>query len=66
MPIKIFAGPGDHRDDFCHVESQANKWLSESAARVVGMESTVNSMPGTPDGGTFRMTLVIDPETGGK
>ena len=65
MPIKIFAAPGDHRDDFEQIEQQANEWMEESGARVVSMQTTVSLMPTARDVGSFMMTLLVHYERGG-
>ncbi|MBI4718211.1 MAG: hypothetical protein HY763_10430 [Planctomycetes bacterium] len=59
MPIKIFAAPGDHRDDFKKVEQQVNEWETASRARIVGMELAVNPMPEKRDAGHYLMTLAV-------
>lgn len=60
MPIKIFAAPGDTRNDFEQVEMQANQWMDEKKPQVISMHMTVNQMPGTPrDSGSFMMTLLV-------
>ena len=59
MPIKIFAAPGDHRDDFANVEEQTNQWIEEAHPRIVSLHTTVNEMPGKRDAGQFMMTLVV-------
>ena len=58
MPIKIFAAPGDHRNDFRSVEEQVNRWIQEAQPRIISLHPTVNEMPGKRDLGDFMMTLV--------
>ena len=59
MPIKIFAAPGDTRDDFAHIEEQVNRWIDQAHPRIISMNTTVNDMPGKRDTGMFMMSLVI-------
>ncbi len=60
MPIKIFAAPGDQRNDFEPIEMQANEWMAQSQPQIVSMHTTVNQMPGPArDSGGFMMTLVV-------
>ena len=59
MPIKIFSAPGDHRDDFAHVETQANEWIAAERPRIVHTAIAVNEMPGKRESGQFILTLVI-------
>ena len=58
MPIKIFAAPGDHRDDFAHVQEQVNQWIDQAHPRIVSIHTTVNEMPGKRETGSFLMSLV--------
>ena len=59
MPIKIFAAPGDHRDDFRQVESQANEWIAETHPKVCGTNIAVNELPGKRESGQYMLTLVV-------
>jgi len=59
MPIKIFAAPGDHRDDFRQVETQANEWIAAAAPRIVNTNIAVREMPGKRESGQFMLTLVL-------
>ncbi len=59
MPIKIFAAPGDYRDDFAHVEEQANAWIAEKQPKVLGMNASVACLPVKRDSGQFMLTLVV-------
>ena len=59
MPIKIFAAPGDHRNDFEQVEIQANEWMASAKPTVQAMQTTVNLMPGAKESNQFMMTLVL-------
>ena len=63
MPIKIFAAPGDHRDDFASLEEQVNRWIEQVQPRIVCFHTTVNEMPGKRDIGDFMMTLVAHYES---
>jgi hypothetical protein len=65
MPIKIFVAPGDHRDDFGHVESQANEWLAQTNAKIIGTSIAVNELPGKRDNAGFMLSLVIHYEQPG-
>lgn len=65
MPIKIFAAPGDHRDDFQPVEQQANDWMEENRPRIVSMHTTVSLIPTASGAGSFMMTLLVHYERGG-
>ena len=59
MPIKIFAAPGDHRNDFEQVEMQSNEWMAASNPAVRAMTTTVNQMPSARESNHFMMTLTI-------
>jgi hypothetical protein len=60
MAIKIFAAPGDHRDDFGSLERQVNEWAAKSKANVVNMLCSVNEMPDKKrDLGSFMLTLIV-------
>jgi hypothetical protein len=59
MPIKIFAAPGDHRDDFKQVETQANEWIAATTPRIVNTNIAVREMPGKRESGKFMLTLVL-------
>ncbi len=60
MAIKIFAAPGDHRDDFGSVEAQVNAWAEKTKANVVDMLCSVNEMPEKKrDLGSFMLTLIV-------
>ncbi len=59
MPIKIFAAPGDHRNDFEAVETQTNTWLAETNPRVLSIHPLVNQMPSSRDSNQFMMTMVV-------
>jgi|GEM_PF-1812846 len=59
MPIKIFAAPGDHRNDFEQVEKQANEWMTASKPSVRAMDTTVNPMPSARESNHFMMTLTF-------
>ena len=59
MPIKIFAAPGDHKNDFASVEEQVNSWMTQSNHRILGIQSTVNAMPSQYSVGDFMMTVVV-------
>ncbi len=58
MPIKIFAAPGNHRNDFQAVEEQVNDWIEQAKPRVLSVHPLVNAMPGKGDLGEFMLTLV--------
>ncbi len=60
MPIKIFAAPGDHRDDFKQVEEQVNAWIAEKRPRIVSVHPLVNDMPEKREHGRYMMTLVAN------
>ena len=59
MPIKIFAAPGDQRNDFETVEIQANEWIASAKPTIQAMQTTVNQAPGAKDSNQFVMTLVL-------
>ncbi|UCE58203.1 MAG: hypothetical protein JSU63_12260 [Phycisphaerales bacterium] len=59
MPIKIFAAPGDHRDDFTKMEQQVNAWIAKTRPRIVSLHPTVNQTHEKRDHGGFMMTLVV-------
>ena len=59
MPIKIFAAPGDHRNDFEQVEKQANEWIASNKPAVRAIQTTVNQMPSARESNHFMMTLVL-------
>lgn len=59
MPIKIFAAPGDHRNDFEAVEKQVNEWIKENKADVRDIRCTVNSMPQKRGLGDFLLTVIV-------
>lgn len=60
MPIKVFAVPGDHRDDFANVEQQVNEWCEKSQRKVVAMHCSVNEMPEKKrDIGAFMLTVIV-------
>ncbi|MHC5109166.1 MAG: hypothetical protein ACYTHJ_04730 [Planctomycetota bacterium] len=59
MPIKIISAPGDHRDDFQHVEAQFNDWESENNPKIIDWNACVESLPTQRDLGSFMLTLVI-------
>jgi len=59
MPIKIFSTPGDHRDDFVHLETQFNEWETETQPTVISMHTTANKLPTQRDVGSFMLTLVV-------
>ncbi len=59
MPIKIFSAPGDHRDDFTHVETQFNEWEAEKQPNIVSLHTTADPLPTQRDVGSFMLTLVV-------
>lgn len=59
MPIKIFAAPGDHRNDFEQVEIQANEWMASAKPNIQAMQTTVNSKPNAKESNFFMMTMVF-------
>lgn len=59
MALKIFAAPGDHRDDFEQVEKQYNEWAERTQANVTEMQCAVNAMPEKRDSGGYLLTLVV-------
>lgn len=59
MPIKIFAAPGDHRNDFTSVEKQVNAWIAQTDPRVLAIQSMVNAMPAQQTLGDFMLTVVV-------
>ena len=59
MPIKIFAAPGDHRNDFEAVEKQVNEWIEENTADVRDIRCTVNAMPEKRGLGDFLLTVIV-------
>lgn len=59
MPIKVFAAPGDHRDDFREVEKQVNQWEASDAISILQISSSVTPMPGTRDVGPFLLTVTV-------
>ena len=65
MPIKIFAAPGDQRNDFEHVETQANTWMKETGPKIVSMHTTVNQLPTVRETSQFMMTLLVHYENSG-
>jgi len=65
MPIKIFAAPGDHRDDFQSLERQVNDWIAQSRPRIVDMRTTVNPLAEKRENSGFMMTLVVHYEDAG-
>ncbi len=64
MPIKIFSAPGDHRDDFGHVERQVNEWITAEHPKVRDIRVAVNELGIKRDVGQFMMTLVVHYEQG--
>ena len=65
MPIKIFSAPGDHLDDYAHVENQSNEWIEATKPDIKAINTTVNQLPTKRDTGQFMLTLVIHYEKGG-
>ena len=65
MPIKIFAAPGDHRDDFESLEQQLNAWIKEADARIVSLHAMVNEVSGKREHGGFMMTVLVHYDGGG-
>ena len=59
MPFKIFAAPGDHKDDFAHVENQVNEWAAENNPHIIRFTTTVDQLPTKRETGQFMMALVI-------
>ena len=70
MPIKIFVAPGDHRDDFEHVENQFNTWEAEKKPNVTSLHTDVvvtsvkrhelgQTMTAEREVGQFMMSLVV-------
>lgn len=64
MPFKIFATPGDHRDDFRMLEDQINEWLATSGANVIRFTTDIIQMPERRQSGTFMLTATIHYEDG--
>ena len=64
MPVKIFAAPGDHRDDFQQVEEQVNAWIAEARPRIVNMHPAVNPLTEKREHGRFMLTVVVHYEDG--
>ena len=65
MPVKIFAAPGDHRNNFEQIEAQANTWMEETRPGILSMHTTVNQLPTTRDTSPFMMTLLVHYEKPG-
>lgn len=66
MPIKIFAAPGDHRNNFESLEDQVNQWMATKGPKVLSMHSSVTEMKDRKDIGSFMLTMVIHyDESGG-
>ncbi len=65
MPIKIFAAPGDYRDDFAHVEEQTNAWIAEKHPKINDMQASVVCLPVKRESGQFMLTLVVRYEESG-
>ncbi len=65
MPIKIFAAPGDHRDDFDQVEIQFNEWEAEHKPRIISLHVDVETMSHKRDIGQYIMSLVAHYEASG-
>lgn len=59
MPIKVFAAPGDQRNDFEQVEQQANEWMASAKPTIQAIQTTVNQMPSARESNQFMMTLVL-------
>lgn len=59
MPIKIFAAPGDHRNDFEAVEIQVNEWIKQNKPDVRDIRCTVNAMPEKRNLGDFLLTVIV-------
>lgn len=59
MPIKVFAAPGDQRNDFEQIEKQANEWMASAKPTIQAMQTTVNQMPSARESNQFMMTLVL-------
>ena len=59
MPIKVFAAPGDQRNDFEQVEKQANEWMASAKPTIQAIQTTVNQMPSARESNQFMMTLVF-------
>lgn len=59
MPIKIFAAPGDHRDDFREVEKQVNQWEASDAISILQISTCVTPMQGARDVGPFLLTITV-------
>ena len=59
MPIKIFAAPGDHRNDFEAVEIQVNDWIKQNKPDVRDIRCTVNAMPEKRNLGDFLLTVIV-------
>ncbi len=59
MPIKVFAAPGDHRNDFEAVENQVNEWIEQNKPDVRDIRCTVNAMPEKRDLGDYMLTVIV-------
>ncbi|UCF33194.1 MAG: hypothetical protein JSV78_12755 [Phycisphaerales bacterium] len=59
MPIKIFASPGHHRDDFRQVEEQFNQWEKEADPAVNHIQTTMHEVSGSGALGNAVLTLVV-------
>jgi len=59
VPIKIFAAPGDHRDDFREVEKQVNQWEASDAISILQISTCVTPMPEHRDVGPFLLTVTV-------
>lgn len=59
MPVKIFAAPGDHRNDFREVEKQVNQWESTESVRILGITACVTPVQGQREVGPFLLTLTV-------
>lgn len=59
VSIKVFAVPGDYRDDFSVLESQVNTWIEENHPAVLEMHVDVTPLPQPRDRKEFMMTLVV-------
>ncbi|MGB0714790.1 MAG: hypothetical protein ACPGXK_02875 [Phycisphaerae bacterium] len=59
MPIKIFSATGDHRDDFCNVETQFNDWEKHEKPRIQEINTTVCELTSKRETSSYIMTLVV-------
>lgn len=59
MPIKIFATPGDYRDDFCKLEEQVNEWLASENPANPSLHCMVSDMQERRDLAAFMLTVVV-------